>query len=311
MIGHACSTTDPRGYWNGCRSPECRTANATYSRDRKRARARPDALPTPSSSAAGQVRAHLELLRSHGVGTPAIAARSGVSRSQVSAILAGEVTRIRPVTRDALLGVMPSHVAAAAYVSTDRAATQLEELVAIGWTSTDLARAVYGPTTKQRRVDLRAVARRSTVDAIAALHAQEFPAELDLEDRDPLAAWRLLIDEGALDWKTDAACRYLDGDVKARQHAFFPERGEQANMLVRAALAVCDRCPVTEPCLDLALASPYTQGVWGATTGEARREIRHLELTAAEALALAASDPSRPLARLLEDVKRERADAVA
>lgn len=40
------------------------------------------------------------------------------------------------------------------------------------------------------------------------------------------------------------------------------------------AKAYCQRCPVVEWCLAVALAVPYTVGVWGGTTEDERRALK-------------------------------------
>jgi len=64
-------------------------------------------------------------------------------------------------------------------------------------------------------------------------------------------------------WRHQAACRGLDPEV------FFPGEAEPGD----AAKAVCDRCPVRQPCLEWALASREKQGVWGGCDERDRRRI--------------------------------------
>jgi WhiB family redox-sensing transcriptional regulator len=64
-------------------------------------------------------------------------------------------------------------------------------------------------------------------------------------------------------WREQAACRGANLDV------FFPDRGESAE----PARQVCARCPVRQPCLDYAISSQISHGVWG---GLAERERRAL-----------------------------------
>lgn len=67
-------------------------------------------------------------------------------------------------------------------------------------------------------------------------------------------------------WRDDAAC----GGAQSR--LFFP-RGEDESM-VDEAKAICVRCPVAEECLQYALATNQTEGVWGGLTGAERRRLR-------------------------------------
>ena len=62
--------------------------------------------------------------------------------------------------------------------------------------------------------------------------------------------------------------------------AFYPSRGESTN----DAQAVCLECPVKTPCLEYALKHEF-EGIWGATTGRIRRQIkkRRLEIRLANA----------------------------
>ena len=71
-------------------------------------------------------------------------------------------------------------------------------------------------------------------------------------------------------WHADAACTGLPGEW------WFPppgysgkhERGRGAD-----ALAVCELCPVREPCLAYALEEGL-EGIWGATTTGERKAMR-------------------------------------
>lgn len=70
-------------------------------------------------------------------------------------------------------------------------------------------------------------------------------------------------------WRNQAACRDEDPDL------FFPI-GTSGPALVQAeqAKAVCRRCPVREPCLEYALDSGQTLGVWGGTNETERRALQ-------------------------------------
>jgi WhiB family redox-sensing transcriptional regulator len=66
-----------------------------------------------------------------------------------------------------------------------------------------------------------------------------------------------------LSWKLAGACRFANTDV------FFPASDSDAGQ----AKAVCERCPVQEPCLEYALAAREPEGVWGGRTFAERRSI--------------------------------------
>jgi WhiB family redox-sensing transcriptional regulator len=70
-------------------------------------------------------------------------------------------------------------------------------------------------------------------------------------------------------WRAHAACRLADPDL------FFPVgiTGPAIDHLA-AAKAVCRSCPVQEPCLEYALETNQTNGVWGGASEEERRIIR-------------------------------------
>jgi WhiB family transcriptional regulator, redox-sensing transcriptional regulator len=70
-------------------------------------------------------------------------------------------------------------------------------------------------------------------------------------------------------WREHAACRASDPEL------FFPV-GTTGPVLdeIRSAKAVCQDCPVREPCLQFALETNQDTGIWGGTTEEERRRLR-------------------------------------
>lgn len=63
---------------------------------------------------------------------------------------------------------------------------------------------------------------------------------------------------GTGDWRDEALCRHEDPEL------FFPVgTGPEAQEQTREAQAVCRRCPVREPCLEWALETGQTSGIWG------------------------------------------------
>jgi WhiB family redox-sensing transcriptional regulator len=80
-----------------------------------------------------------------------------------------------------------------------------------------------------------------------------------------LALDDLLLDPGE-GWRDDAACATVDYDV------FFPP-DDEANEAIEAK-AVCAVCPVRDECLEYALATNQTEGVWGGLDASERRRMR-------------------------------------
>ncbi|MCC5950188.1 MAG: WhiB family transcriptional regulator [Nitriliruptoraceae bacterium] len=85
-------------------------------------------------------------------------------------------------------------------------------------------------------------------------------------------------------WQDRAACR---GQATADHDPWFPEgKGADTAAAIAEAKAVCERCPVRAPCLELALAEGHRSGVWGGLGTQARKELakaRHQGADAAQA----------------------------
>lgn len=67
-------------------------------------------------------------------------------------------------------------------------------------------------------------------------------------------------------WREDAACAGVDTSI------FFPA-GEDEQLNAEAK-SICAACPVADLCLQYALATNQTEGVWGGMTGPERRRLR-------------------------------------
>lgn len=65
-------------------------------------------------------------------------------------------------------------------------------------------------------------------------------------------------------WAGSAACKGMDPDI------FFPERGDHAG--VRAAKAICLKCPVKAECRDAHIGE--REGIWGGLSSRERRVYR-------------------------------------
>ncbi|TWD25250.1 transcription factor WhiB [Streptomyces sp. T12] len=70
-------------------------------------------------------------------------------------------------------------------------------------------------------------------------------------------------------WRHSAACRTEDPEL------FFPiGTSGPALMQTEQAKAVCRRCPVQEQCLEWALETGQSIGVWGGTSETERRALK-------------------------------------
>ncbi|MFJ1807972.1 MULTISPECIES: WhiB family transcriptional regulator [unclassified Streptomyces] len=71
------------------------------------------------------------------------------------------------------------------------------------------------------------------------------------------------------DWRQHALCRDEDPDL------FFPiGTSGPALLQTEQAKAVCRRCPVREACLDWAMETDQSLGVWGGTSETERRALK-------------------------------------
>jgi WhiB family redox-sensing transcriptional regulator len=69
----------------------------------------------------------------------------------------------------------------------------------------------------------------------------------------------------ATDWREAGACRSADPEL------FFPVPvGTAARAQVITALRICGRCPVREECLEFAMRTGETHGIWGGKTPDER-----------------------------------------
>ena len=81
--------------------------------------------------------------------------------------------------------------------------------------------------------------------------------------------------ESVTSWMSDGKCRIHPPSV------FFPSDGAG----VERAQAICNRCPVSERCLQYALELRIEHGVWGGASERERRRIlrrRKIELSSAD-----------------------------
>ncbi|HZD17920.1 MAG TPA: WhiB family transcriptional regulator [Actinomycetota bacterium] len=72
-------------------------------------------------------------------------------------------------------------------------------------------------------------------------------------------------------WQFDAACRGEDSSLFFAPN-YFEKREEKAARESRAK-AICDRCPVRQPCLGYALKIREPHGIWGGLNELERRQL--------------------------------------
>lgn len=104
-----------------------------------------------------------------------------------------------------------------------------------------------------------------------AVDSDENRVDLFSSDPNVLKMWQAAAgqygtddEEGELAWQADALCAQTDPE------AFFPEKGGST----RDAKRVCSECPVSEACLDYALAKDERFGIWGGLSERERRRLR-------------------------------------
>lgn len=78
------------------------------------------------------------------------------------------------------------------------------------------------------------------------------------------------LQEGAWDWRVDAACRGRDAET-----FYHPdnERGPSRLQRETRAKAICAQCPVIAACRRWALTTREPYGVWGGLTVEERARL--------------------------------------
>ena len=75
--------------------------------------------------------------------------------------------------------------------------------------------------------------------------------------------------EYATDWRAVGACLGTDPDL------FFPVAvGAAASTQVTRALRICDGCQVRQQCLEFAVRTGESHGIWGGTTPDDRVRAR-------------------------------------
>lgn len=158
-------------YVKGCKCHACRAANARYA---KLAKYRSDKGISVLVDSA-PVKAHLAMLREHGIGKRTIAARSGVALTVVSRLIGIDnsrpARRVHPDTARKLLAVTLDAHADGAVVDGTGTRRRLQALVALGWTQTELANHIGWTTANLNNLILGDDdVTRATADLVADLY---------------------------------------------------------------------------------------------------------------------------------------------
>jgi WhiB family transcriptional regulator, redox-sensing transcriptional regulator len=97
-------------------------------------------------------------------------------------------------------------------------------------------------------------------------------------------------DEG--DWRINAACAELGWET------FFPvSETQEYSEQVEAAKTICTSCPVCDVCLEFAISTIQSDGIWGGTTEIERMLIKRARRRAATTARLKAQKLAADLAR--------------
>ena len=88
----------------------------------------------------------------------------------------------------------------------------------------------------------------------------------------PRTPVRLLPDDPGrfYSWQDQSACRGADGRLFFASES---EKGGEKERREAAALKICATCPVRAVCVEHALSTPETAGVWGMTEAELATEL--------------------------------------
>lgn len=159
-----------------CRCDDCRRAQREYNRNRLRQLARPDGVWRPYVDA-GPAREHIEWLASCGIGLKSVASIGGLAHGTLSKLVYGDPSRglapskrIRSATAEKILAVMPRAAAGAQRIPAGPTWKLLDELVARGWSRSELSRRLGCATPALQISHTRVLA--STARRVEALYAE-------------------------------------------------------------------------------------------------------------------------------------------
>ncbi len=152
-------------YRAGCRCQACRGANTAYETGRALARKAGDWNGYVSAAPA---RSHIAALSAAGVGRRQVADASVVAETTISKIISGDKSQIRARTERAILAVTQAAAADHAHVPAAATWVLLDDLLASGYTKTQLAHEL-GYKTHALQIGTHCVTVRNAFD-VQRLH---------------------------------------------------------------------------------------------------------------------------------------------
>lgn len=109
------------------------------------------------------------------------------------------------------------------------------------------------------------------LDARAAVATTNLESWLDTKDGPKTYAPHVLPEYAGSDWAQHGLCHDAPGDwVDLNQYR--ATNRQTIKQRKRYELEMCRLCPVQIPCLDFALTTNQTEGIWGGTTPQDRDE---------------------------------------
>lgn len=156
-----------------CRCPECRSAAATYERNRARQKARPDGVWQPYVPA-DEAREHLLALRKMGIGPVTVAKVSGVPNGSITKILYGSKTsppsrQVKRSTAERILAVNASRVDGYVRIPAGPTWRLLDDLLTQGYTKSYIAQLLTGEHADSIQISKKTV-RAETARKVERIH---------------------------------------------------------------------------------------------------------------------------------------------
>lgn len=160
-------------YSNGCRCEPCRVAHRLYERQKARERNRekmgiefrPIRFVDPT-----ETREHLLFLRSKGVGSRAVAEKTGFSHNFIQSIANGQARRVGKKYADSILAVSSNDMLGGQYVPVGNANELISDLLGVGYSRRQIAKEIGTPKSGDLR--LKKFIRRERMDKLKAVHSQ-------------------------------------------------------------------------------------------------------------------------------------------